>query len=230
MSANSESKRVTPPDETTLPELLSGEADWSSVLIMGPAISGKQSLGVELLATATSAGGQPIAITTADTAEQMRTAYQSVGGEATDNLAVIDCLPGTDDSTGDEWTRAIGSPGDFTGIAMAISDVFGSISDNRRRGARVLVDNLATSLVYTDIEPLYRFLHALIGRVTDSGGAVVATLDTDGTDDADQQALVGLFETVVEVRRVDDASEFRIVGREDVPDTWFRHQSRGDDI
>lgn len=226
MSANSESRTAAPQDETTLPELLSGGADWRSVLIRGPAMSGKQSLGVELLATATSIGGQPIAITTADTPEQMRTAYRTVGGEAADNLAVVDCLPGTDDSRGDEWTRAIGSPGDFTGIAMAISDVFENISDNRQRGTRVLVDNLATSLVYTDIEPLYRFLHALIGRVTDSG-AVVATLDTDGTDDADRQALVGLFETVVEVRRTDNGTEFRVIGRDDVPNAWFRHTSRG---
>ncbi len=109
---------------------------------------------------------------------------------------------------------------------MAISDVFKSISANRRAGTRVLVDNLATSLVYTVIEPLYRFLHALLGRVTD-GGAVVATLDTDGTDDADRQALVGLFETVVEVRRAENGTEFRVVRREGVPNTWVRHTSRG---
>ncbi|WP_340100772.1 DUF7504 family protein [Salinibaculum salinum] len=229
MSANSESGTVTPQDEATLPEVLSPDPDWSSVLISGPAMTGKQSLGVELLATANSAGGQPIAITTADTAEQVRTAYRTAGGEATDNLAVIDCLPGSEGSGDDAWTRAIGSPGDFTGIAMAVSDVFESVSDNRQAGARVLVDNLATSLVYTDIEPLYRFLHALVGRVTANGGAVIATLDTDGTGDAERQALVGLFDTVVEVRRADDATEFRVVGREDVPDHWYRHSSGGDD-
>jgi KaiC/GvpD/RAD55 family RecA-like ATPase len=220
---------VTPQDEATLSEVLSPDPDWGSVLISGPAMTGKQSLGVELLATANSAGGQPIAITAADTAEQMRTAYLTAGGEATDNLAVIDCLPGTDESGTDAWTRSIGSPGDFTGIAMAVSDVFKNISENRQSGARVLVDNLATSLVYTDIKPLYRFLHALVGRVTANGGAVIATLDTDGTGDAERQALVGLFDTVVEVRRADDATKFRVVGREDVPDHWHYYTSGGDD-
>ncbi|WP_302080923.1 DUF7504 family protein [Salinibaculum rarum] len=229
MSANSEPGGATSKEETTLLEVLSAGSDWSSVLLSGPAMSGKQSLGVELLATANGVGAQPLAITTADSAEQLRTVYRSSGGEPTDNLAVVDCLPGTDDSAEDSWTRTVSSPGDLTGIAMAVSEVFDNISENREQGARVMFDNLATSLMYTDAQPLYRFLHALVGRVTATDGAVIATLDTEGIDEADRRALVGLFETVVDVRRSDNGTEFRVVGRDDVPDGWHRHDSGGVD-
>ena len=228
MSANSESGVPRAREETTVRDVLTSDADLSSVLIEGPAMVGKQAIAVDLLATANRAGGQPIAVTTADTVEQLRTVYREAGGEDTDRLAVVDCLPG-DGGTENEWTRSVGSPGDLTGIAMAVSKVFESISEQRRDGARLLIDNVAPSLMYTNIEPMYRFLHALIGRVTESGGAVIATLDTDGIEDSEYRALAGLFDTIVEVRQSDGTTEFRLTGREDGPDGWHQHASGGVD-
>ncbi len=227
MSTNSEGGQAHSRDEATVLDVLSPTGwDWGSVLVEGPAMAGKQALAVTLLTTARQAGGQPLAVTTADTADQLRTAYHDAGGEATDNLAVVNCLLGSDEID-DDWTRTVGSPGDFTGIAMAVSEVFDGISPQRRAGARVLVDNLATSLLYSDLEPTYRFVHALVGRVTDSDGVVIATLDTDGIETATHRALVGLFDTVIEVRQTDGAAEFRVTGAPDVTDEWHRVPNGG---
>lgn len=227
MSANSESGGPQSREEASVLDVLPAGREWGSVLIAGPAMAGKQGIAVELLTTAQQAGGQPVAITTADTADQMRRVYHDAGGGQTDNLAVVNCLTGSDGSGDDDWTRTVGSPGDFTGIAMAISDVFDSISTQRQSGTRVLVDNLATSLMYADIEPTYRFVHALTGRVSDVGGVLIATLDTDGVEAADHRALVGLFDTVVEVRHSDDSTEFRVNGASETSDEWYRAPSGG---
>lgn len=223
MSTNSEGGTAHSRKEATVLDVLPPtEWDWGSVLVTGPAMAGKQPLAVELLTTARQAGGQPLAVTTADTPAQLRDAYHDAGGDTTDNLAVVNCLPGSDGDSDDDWTRSVSSPSDFTGIAMAVSDVFGAVSPQRQRGVRVLVDNLAASLLYSDIEPTYRFLHALLGRVTDGDGVVIATLDTDGVETTDYRALEGLFDTVVEVRRADGATEFRVTGAPDVTDEWHR--------
>jgi KaiC/GvpD/RAD55 family RecA-like ATPase len=189
-------------------------------------MSGKQAVGVELLTAASAGGGQPIAITTADTPEQMRGAYRDAGGEETDELVVVNCLP-VEETTDDEWTRSVESPSDLTGIAMAVSKALGNIPEPRRRGSRLLVDNVATMLMYAELEPVYRFLHALVRRVEAVGGAVVATLDTDGIEDSENRALVGLFDAVVAVRRRDSATELRIAGDQDAPDGWHRYQRSG---
>lgn len=227
MSANSESGGPHSREEASILDVLPAEREWGSVLVAGPAMAGKQEIAVELLTTAQQAGGQPLAITTADTADQLRRVYHDAGGEQTDNLAVVNCLTGSDGSGDDDWTRTVGSPGDFTGIAMAVSDVFDSISAQRQSGTRVLVDNLATSLMYADIEPTYRFVHALTGRVSDVGGVLIATLDTDGVEPADHRALVGLFDTVVEVRHSEDRTEFRVNGAPDTSNEWYRTPSGG---
>jgi hypothetical protein len=227
MSANSESGGPPSREEASILDIVPGEWRWGNVLVTGPAMVGKQGIAIDLLTTAHHAGGQPLAITTADTADQMRRAYYDSGGEETENLAVVNCLTGSDETSDDDWTRTVGSPGDFTGIAMAVSDVFDSVSPQRRSGTRVLVDNLATSLMYADIEPTYRFVHALAGRVSDAGGVLIATLDTDGVEPADNRALVGLFDTVVEIRRSDDRTEFSVSGAPDTTDEWYRLPSGG---
>jgi hypothetical protein len=227
MSANSESGGSHSREEASILDVVPAEWEWGSVLVAGPAMAGKQGIAVELLTTAQQAGGQPLAITTADTADQLRRAYYDAGGEQTDNLAVVNCLTGSDKSADDDWTRTVSSPGDFTGIAMAVSDVFNNISSQRLSGVGVLMDNLATSLMYADIEPTYRFVHALTGRVSDVGGVLIVTLDTDGIEPADHRALVGLFDTIVEVRQSDGRTEFRVNGIPDTPDEWYRVPTGG---
>lgn len=227
MSTNSEASGTHSREEATILDVLPGtDWEWGSVLVEGPAMVGKQALAIELLTTARRAGGQPVAITTADTAGQLREAYRDAGGEVTDTLAVVDCLPGSE-SPSDDWTHPVSSPGDFTGMAMAVSKVFERITPQRRTGARVLVDNLATSLLYADVEPTYRFVHALVGRVTRSSGVVIATLDTDGVEPAAHRALAGLFDVTVEVQQTDGPTEFRVTGAADVPAEWYRLPSGG---
>lgn len=227
MSTNSEAGGKHSQEEMSVLDVFPTESEVGSVLVEGPAMVGKQRIAVELLTMAQQAGGQPLAITTADTADHLRDAYHDAGGEETDNLAVVNCLPGSDGDADDDWTRAVSSPGDFTGISIAVSEVFGAISPQRQTGSRVLIDNLAASLLYSDLKPTYRFMHALIGRVTDVDGVVIATLDTDGIESADHRVLSGLFDTVVTVRQSDGETEFRIKGTEEVGDSWYRLPTGG---
>ncbi|MFC7134091.1 MULTISPECIES: RAD55 family ATPase [Salinibaculum] len=226
MSANSRAEERRAEEGVALRDVFPPGPDAASVLVQGPAMVGKQEIGVELLSTASSGGGQPIAVTTADTAGQLRSAFREAGGNETDRVLVVDCLP-VDSGSTDEWTRSVESPSDLTGIAMAVSGALENIPESRRRGSRLLVDNVATMLMYAEIEPVYRFLHALVQRIEKVGGAVVATLDTDGIERSENRALVGLFDAVVEVRRSESTTEVRIEGREEAPDGWHRYDGPG---
>lgn len=185
---------------------------------------GKQAVALELLATVTDTGGQPIAVTTTDTVQQLLDAYEPLVAQSSHRPFVVDCLPAG--NAGGERTVSVESPGDLSGIAMGLSDALGEVPPQRQEGIRVLVDNASTLLMYTETEPVYRFLHALVRRIKDIGGAVVTTLDTDGIDEGDQRALTGIFDVVVRVRRSEDATEFRVEGHDEIADGWHRYQQQ----
>lgn len=213
MSTNSGGEDVTT-DRAPLSDRLS-PADIDSVLIYGPAMSGKRALALDLFVRGvTETGGRAMYVSTTDSAEDARAALDSRMPDATEapEPVVIDATP----SSG----VGVDSPADLTSVAKSLSEAYGDSRRSERLGSRTLVDNVATLLLYTDIEVVYRFLHALRARVAEAGGATIATLDTDGIDPGERRAVVGLFETAVEVREQAGGFEYRL--RQD-DDAWHAY-------
>jgi len=189
-----------------------------SVLIYGPAMSGKRALALDLLVRGViETGGRPLYVSTTDSAETARAALDSRLSDTVESPdpVVISATQSPD--------RDVTSPADLTGIALALSEAYDGSRRSERLGSRVLVDNVATLLLYTDIEAVYRFLHALRVRVAEAGGATIATLDTDGLDPGERRALVELFETAVEVR--ERAGDFEYCLRHDEDETWYPYEA-----
>jgi len=211
VSTNSGGENVTR-DRVPLSDRLS-PADIDGVLIYGPAMSGKRTLALDLLVRGVvETDGRALCVSTTDSAEAARAALDSRMPDAAEapGPVVIDATP----SPG----VGVDSPADLTGIAKSLSEAYDDSRRSERLGSRTLVDNIATLLLYTDIEAVYRFLHALRARVAEAGGATIATLDTDGIEPGERRAVVGLFETAVEVREQASGFEYRL--RRDDDDAW----------
>jgi len=211
VSTNSGGENVTR-DRAPLSDRLS-PADIDGVLIYGPAMSGKRTLALDLLVRGVvETDGRALCVSTTDSAEAARAALDSRMPDAAEapGPVVIDATP----SPG----VGVDSPADLTGIAKSLSEAYDDSRRSERLGSRTLVDNIATLLLYTDIEAVYRFLHALRARVAEAGGATIATLDTDGIEPGERRAVVGLFETAVEVREQASGFEYRL--RRDDDDAW----------
>lgn len=181
------------------------------VLVCGPAMSGKTRIAVELLVAAiVETEGRPFYVTTAGSATNARARLDARTPECVSlpRPAVVACDGGPEP---DEFTRSVDTPGDLTGIASVLMEMYDGSRRSQRLGSRVLVDNVTALLVATDLEPVYRFMHALMARVSEAGGQTVATLDTDGLAGGERPALTGLFDTVVEVRHPDGSDpEYRL--------------------
>lgn len=181
------------------------------VLVCGPAMSGKSRIALELLVAAVvETEGRPFYITTTGSATDARARLDARTPESASlpRPAVVAC-DGSPET--DEFTRSVEAPGNLAGIATALTGMYDESRRSRRLGSRVLVDNLSALLAAADLEPVYRFVHALTARVEESGGQTIATLDTDGLAGGERPALMGLFDTVVEVRHRDGADpEYRL--------------------
>jgi KaiC/GvpD/RAD55 family RecA-like ATPase len=228
VSADSTTDRSYETTEGTLHTVVDADELGESVLFVGPAMTGKQTLAIDLLSAVTRAYGHPFAVTTTDTPTQLTSLYRRLVSESDDlrELVVIDCLPDGSPQDTDENVYAAGSPGDLSGIAMAVSDAFENTPGREDDGPRLLVDNLATLLLYANVETVTRFVHALMRRVTQQGGILVGTLDTDGVADEERQALSRLFDSVLEVRDENGTTELRL---QDGSNDWQPLTKAGDD-
>lgn len=195
------------------------------VLVVGPTLGGKDPIAFDLLAERWAAAHPPFVITATDTAAQLRSRIDPFvprSGCAGD-LYAIDCTgsSGFDDSA-DVPTCVSTTPADLTGIGICLAkgyDRFGSPG-----GRVVLLDNLSTLLVYSDVDRIYRFVSTLNNRVTELGDTTVQLLDTDAVDTTDRHKLFQLFSTLIEVRDRDDTTVFRLRGRAETD--WHEYLPR----
>lgn len=213
-------------ERTRVSEILPEESLKSNILITGPTLSRKDTIAFDLLAESWAAERSPFVITATDTAAQFRSRFTAFSppGKGVEDLFVIDCTEsGQDDSTTATPTCQSATPADLTGIGICLSkgyEEFGA------PGGRVtLLDNLSTFLVYSDVERLFRFVSTINNRVTSFGDITVQLLDTDAIDTVDQNKLMRLFSTVIEVREDGGQTLFRVRG--DSETNWAEYPTTG---
>lgn len=216
-----------PAERATVADGIPADARESDVLVVGPTLSDKDHVAFDVLAESWEGGPAPFVVTATEPAPQFRTRFEpSVpAGRHVEEVYVVDCTEaGQPDEEADQGGCSVASPVDLTGVSVCLSkgyDAHGSPG-----GRRVLVDNLSTLLIYSDIERVYRFTSTVTGHVSEVGDATVQLLDTDAIAAEDKNRLFQLFPTVVEVRPEGDATLFRVRGTAQTG--WYEYQPRRD--
>jgi hypothetical protein len=208
-------------------DVVPNDARSSDTLVMGSTISQKEEIAYELLADSWATDSAPFVITATDPMTEFRSRYRPYvpGDRSVEDVYVIDCLNmGASDDTGSNGC-SLSSPADLTGIGICLSK--GYESHGAPGGRKLLLDNLATLLIYTDLERVYRFVSTINTRVGEMGDSTVQLLDSDSLEGPDRHKFYNLFPTVVEVKTTSDRTLFRVRGRSQTP--WYEYQpARGD--
>lgn len=176
----------------------------TNLLVTGPPLSGKRSVCLDLLASSFTDQDAAVVVTTNDTADTVLATL----AERTDptRLWGVDC---TQDSHGDgEEITSVSNPGDLTGIGMNVDRHLDELSDGGYR-SRLGLLSVSTLLVYSDFQPVYRFLHVVTGRVSATGGLGVFVIDSETHDEQVMSAITSLFDGQVHVTD----EETTVVGR-----------------
>jgi len=203
----------TPLDPEELP---TGE----SVLIAGPAMTGKRRLLFDLVGA--SPDEAAILISTKRDAERFRESFLQ-GRDARDwAVRSIDCVSRSRSMRQVRDTaeiKHVSSAGDLTGVGIAASGFMREFY-HADRAARVGLHSLSTLLMYADLRRVYQFVHVLTGRIDSSGFAGAFTLDTTTRNSESLDVLTQVFDALVEVRDGDDGPELRVRGGDFGPRTW----------
>jgi hypothetical protein len=194
----------------------------SSVLIAGPAMTGKRELMFRLLGAA--GDGLAAFVTTKLDADHFRTKLADHWTVPDWDVRVVDCVsrqhalrPLTDT----ESVKYVATASDLTGIGIGLS---GFMQDAYHRPdvdrAAVGLHSLSTLLMYADLRRVYQFLHVVTGRIATSDFVGAFTLDSARSDGESLVRLKELFDGLVEVRDGEEGPEIRTRGDVDGPRRW----------
>jgi KaiC/GvpD/RAD55 family RecA-like ATPase len=197
----------------------------SSILVSGPAMTGKEDLLWETLADGVAAGDGAVAVTTGgraeDAVDDIQSRTEGANGHA---LCAIDCRAdgNREDHQLDSGASVhrVGSPSDMTGIGIAITKCFDRLHDAGLDRGRLGLTNLSTMVTYADRQTVFKFCHVLSSRLDAAEFLGVFTIDSSAHDEQTLQVIKQAFDGLVELRETDGKREARVLGVEPDPSPW----------
>jgi len=199
----------------------------SSILVSGPAMTGKENLVYDVLADGAKSGDGAVVVTTSDGAasvvEEFRDRVPKLRGA---QLGVVDCRGegGADPELIEGVSvHQVSSPGDLTGIGIGITKALEGLHDSGRDRGRLALVSLSTMLTYTDKKTVFKFCHVLSSRLDAAGYIGVFTIDSGAHDQQTIQVIKQAFDGLIDIRDAEGGGrEARVLGLANEPTDWKR--------
>jgi len=206
-------------------EALAEVRPGSSILVSGPAMTGKEKLVYDILADGARAGDGAVVVTTSDRGSSVVEEFRErVPGLQGAQLGVVDCRgeggsdPGLIEGVS---VNQVSSPGDLTGIGIGITKALEGLHDSGRERGRLALVSLSTMLTYTDKKTVFKFCHVLSSRLDAAGYIGVFTIDSGAHDKQTIQVIKQAFDGLIDIRDADGGGrEARVLGLADEPTDW----------
>ena len=191
-------------------------ASGGSVLIRGPAMSGKYDLLLRLL------GSLADCSTLVSTSRQERGAKSDFADYGDpDCFGIVDCasrVQGQGDGGGD-LVRYASSPKNLTEVGVKFTDLVDTFQAKEVDRVAVGVHSVSELLMYGDTEQVYQFLRVLLAEAQGLDWPAVAVVDDAAASEQAVNTLTQPFDGVITTRRDDDGRAFRYVS-ESEPSDW----------
>lgn len=193
----------------------------TNVAVVGPSMTGKRELALQLLAAPYEADEGILCITT-DTAETVyRDLKRHVGSLDRGRVGIIDASGSGGREFLDITIESVSSPRDLTGISIGSAKLTQLFEEQGITDIRYGLISVSTLLQHLDSQTVFQFLHVYTKRISDTGGLGIYTLDSDSHDATVVNTVTGQFDGVVELRETDEgAIEYRVRGFGRRPTRW----------
>ncbi|MCO8268078.1 RAD55 family ATPase [Haloferax prahovense] len=173
----------------------------TNLLLVGPPLTGKRSLALDILAEGTRNGEGAVIVTTKDGADRILNDFGKRLDYEGKPVAIVDCVTkqqGVGEVRDDDRIRYTSSPVDMTGIGIKLSEILKEYYQDRGLPEnRIMLHSLSTLLMYADLQTVFRFLHVFTGRIQSVGGLGLFTIDADAHDDRTMNTIKQLFDGII---------------------------------
>jgi len=192
-------------------------AAGKSVLVRGPAMSGKYDLLLRLLGSLADCS---IFVSTSRQSRGAREDFAAYGDP--DCFGVVDCASRVQGQAngGGELVRYASSPKNLTEVGVKFTDLVDQFQDDGVEHVAVGLYSLSELLMYSDTEQVYQFLRVLLAEAGGMGWPTVAVIDDDAAGEQAVSTLTQPFDAVITTRRDDDGRSFRYRDAETEPGEW----------
>jgi len=199
--------------------------EGASILVSGPAMTGKEDFAMEVLASGSRRGEGAVAVTTdraaTDTIADIEPRVSDFDGH---RVAALDCrADGSREESEHEsgaFIHRVASPSDLTGIGIGVTKSFDRLHDAGTNQGRLALTSLSTMVTYSDRQTVFKFCHVLSSRLDSAGFLGVFTIDLTAHDDQTLQVIKQAFDGIVELRENDGVREARLGGLQPQPTDW----------
>lgn len=194
----------------------------STVLVVGPALSGGEELALSLVADSIGTDEAGLFISTNTTGEKLlKTCHRTHGSPSDAQLGIIDCTGQDASQPESEIPIRYVSQSDLTGISIEYTALHESLAANAADGRiRTGLISLSSLLMYVDLKTVFQFTQTLAGRISTTGGLGVLAIDPTIHDTQDVNTFAQIADGLIELREADDGTELRTQGLPDQPDGW----------
>lgn len=217
MSTRYDVSQVLPDDMLT--DLPAG----TNVLVTGPAMTGKKSLAIQLLAAGHEEGDGILCVTTKDNAASLLDEFEAqIPSLDRDRVGIVNCSGSDAQETIEAIsTESVSSPGDLTGISIGTAKLLQQFRDRDVSTVRHGLVSLSTLLQYLELDTVFKFLHVYTARIEDTGGLGIFTLESGAHDPQIVNTIVSEFDGALELREDESGGrEIRLKGFSDAARTW----------
>lgn len=214
-----------------LDENIKGIRAGTNIMLLGPPMSGKETIINNIVFNGLNNGEAAVIVTTREPGENVIQWFEYNNLEIPlDHIGIVDCVtktmgvPTVDTAN----IKRASSPVDLTGIGVKISQFLEDFWMRKNiRKTRLCINSLSTMLMYSNIQTVFRFLHVFTGRVK-AAGAIGIYVVEDGMHDAQAIAtLKQLFDGILEVKQENDDHFIRVVGMGLKPSPWYKYTIDG---
>ena len=119
-------------------------------------------------------------------------------GADREQVGIIDCTNADSEIEGVP-VRTLSSPGDLTGISLEFAKLFDQDTEEGSIRARVGFASVSTSLMYTELRTMFRFLHVFTARIRSGDMFGVFSMDPTMHDEKAHNTIRAVFDAEAEV-------------------------------
>lgn len=195
----------------------------TNLAVVGPAMSGKRRLALQLLATGYNDGDGILCITT-DSAKAVCDDFeQYVDSLDRTRIGVVDASGNTGQDLLNATIESVSSPSDLTGISVSTAKLFQHFESRGISDIRYGLISISTLLQYLGSQKVFKFLHVYTKRIAETDGLGIYTLDDDTHDQQDINTITGQFDGIIQLRETADGElQFRVRGFGERPTPWAK--------
>ncbi len=213
---------------------IGGIKKGSNILLIGPPMSGKESISNHIIHDNASKNENALmVVTTCEPAIQMIERFKELDPTLLSRVGFVDCVLAKCGVAAVENNniKLVNGPEDLTAIGVKISQFFEDFYLRKKiKKIQLHINSLSTLLMYSNIQTIFRFLHVFTLRIKMANALGIYVLDSEMHDEQIISTIKQLCDGMIEVKSENDRNFIRTVGILPEPTPWLEYQIDGEKI